>query len=67
MMYMFYNCSTLTTIYASSKWSTSNVTRSSKMFERCTKLKGDIAFDPNYTDKTYAKVSGGYLTLKSAA
>ena len=37
------------------------------MFERCTKLKGDIAFDPNYTDKTYAKVSGGYLTLKSAA
>ena len=64
---MFALCSALTTIYASSKWTTSNVTKSSDMFKGCTKLKGDITFDPNYTDKTYAKVSGGYLTLKSAA
>ena len=67
MYYMFRFCTALTTIYASSKWSTSNVANSSSMFDGCTKLKGDIAFDPNYNDKTYAKVSGGYLTFKSAA
>ena len=36
------------------------------MFYNCTKLKGDIAYNSSYTDKTYAKTSGGYLTYKAA-
>ena len=59
---MFSDCSGLITIYASDKWNTDKVTRSNDMFTGCTKLKGDIAFDSNYVDKTYAKIIGGYLT-----
>ena len=62
MYEMFYNCSELTTIYASDKWNTDKVTNSNSMFSGCTKLKGDIAFNSNYVDKTYAKIIGGYLT-----
>ena len=64
MQSMFDNCSNLTTIYASNLWSTENIfdTFSHSMFYKCNKLKGDIAFDENYTDKTYAKIEGGYLT-----
>ena len=62
---MFSDCSGLITIYASDKWNTDKVTRSNDMFTGCTKLKGDIAFDSNYVDKTYAKIHGGYLTIKA--
>lgn len=62
---MFYGCSKLTTIYASDRWSTAAVAISSNMFAGCTKLKGDIAYNNSYTDKTYAKTSGGYLTYKA--
>ena len=65
MMLMFNSCSNLTTIYASDKWNTDKVSRSNYMFTGCTKLKGDIAFNSNYVDKTYAKIHGGYLTIKS--
>ncbi|RHQ84270.1 BspA family leucine-rich repeat surface protein [Butyricicoccus sp. AF22-28AC] len=62
MYEMFYHCSELTTIYASDKWNTDKVTDSNNMFSGCTELKGDIAFNSNYIDKTYAKIIGGYLT-----
>ena len=62
MCEMFYHCSGLTTICASNKWNTDKVTSSMYMFSGCSKLEGDIAFDSNYVDKTYAKISGGYLT-----
>lgn len=62
MYAMFNSCSRLTTIYASDKWNTDKVTDSSNMFYNCTKLKGNIAFNSSYVDKTYAKIAGGYLT-----
>lgn len=62
MLGMFYNCSEVVTIYASDKWNTNKVADSTWMFSGCTKLKGDIAFNSNYVDKTYAKIIGGYLT-----
>lgn len=65
MLGMFYNCSEVVTIYASDKWNTNKVADSTWMFSGCTKLKGDIAFNSNYVDKTYAKIHGGYLTIKS--
>ena len=67
MMLMFNSCSNLTTIYASDKWNTDKVSRSNYMFTGCTKLKGDIAFNSNYVDKTYAKIHNGYLTTKNVA
>lgn len=63
---MFGDCSSLESIYVSDKWDLTNVTDSEEMFLNCTSLKGDIAFDSNYTDKTYAKTSGGYLTYRGA-
>lgn len=62
MLGMFYNCSEVVTIYASDKWNTNKVANSTWMFTGCTKLKGDVAFNSNYVDKTYAKIIGGYLT-----
>ena len=67
MSNMFGSCIGLATIYASDKWNTDKVSSSTGMFSSCTKLKGDIAFDSSYIDKTYAKTSGGYLTYKAAA
>ena len=63
---MFYDCSKLTTIYAGDGWNTDNVTNSYDIFYNCTNLRGDIRFNKNYTDKTYAKTSAGYLTYKQA-
>ena len=67
MSNMFGSCIGLATIYASDKWNTDKVSSNTGMFSSCTKLKGDIAFDSSYIDKTYAKTSGGYLTYKAAA
>jgi uncharacterized repeat protein (TIGR02543 family) len=65
---MFGHCYAITTIYASELWSTDKVSSSSGMFTSCSELKGDIAYNSNssYSDKTYAKTSGGYLTYKAA-
>ena len=67
MMLMFNSCSNLTTIYASDKWNTDKVSRSNYMFTGCTKLKGDIAFNSSYVNKTYATIYNGYLTAKNVA
>ena len=70
MSYMFNMGTTtnlLTTIYASELWSTDSCTDSGNMFKGCTSLVGDIPFDSNYTDKTYATTTGGYLTYKAAS
>ena len=64
MGYMFYNCSSLTTIYASSKFVTPQVSKSFNMFYNCKKLKGEEVgwTRDKATDKTYAKIEGGYFS-----
>ena len=63
MGYMFYNCSSLTTIYASSKFVTTQVSDSRFMFYKCEKLKGEEVWtEDKATDKTYAKIEGGYFS-----
>ena len=61
---MFSSCSSLTTIYASSKFVTTQVSNSSSMFYNCEKLKGEEVGWTNdkATDKTYAKIEGGYFS-----
>ena len=60
---MFSNCVALTTIYASSKFVTTLVTKSSGMFKNCGKLKGEEEWkNDKATDKTYAKIEGGYFS-----
>ena len=64
MQNMFSGCKALTTIYASSKFVTTKVTNSSGMFKNCEKLKGEVEewTDDKATDKTYAKIEGGYFS-----
>ena len=61
---MFSSCSSLTTIYASSKFVTTQVSNSSSMFYNCEKLKGEEVGWTNdkATDKTFAKIEGGYFS-----
>ena len=60
---MFSGCQALTTIYASSKFVTTLVTKSSGMFKNCGKLKGEEEWkNDKATDKTYAKIEGGYFS-----
>ena len=60
---MFSGCKALTTIYASSKFVTTRVTKSSGMFNKCEKLKGEVVWKKDKaTDKTYAKIEGGYFS-----
>ena len=60
---MFSSCSSLTTIYASSKFVTTQVSNSSGMFYNCEKLKGEEVWTKDKaTDKTYAKIEGGYFS-----
>ena len=61
---MFSGCKALTTIYASSKFVTPRVTKSSGMFNKCEKLKGEVVVwtKDKATDKTYAKIEGGYFS-----
>lgn len=68
---MFRDCSNLTTIYCSDKWTTDNVKSSSNMFKDCIKLVGGkgTVYDVNHVNATYAHVdegtsNPGYLTLK---
>ena len=64
MSRMFSSCQALTTIYASSKFVTTQVSNSSDMFNKCEKLKGEVEewTDDKATDKTYAKIEGGYFS-----
>ena len=64
MSRMFSSCQALTTIYASSKFVTTQVTNSRNMFYNCEKLKGEVEewTDDKATDKTYAKIEGGYFS-----
>ena len=63
MSYMFSNCVALTTIYASSKFVTTLVSNSINMFYNCKKLKGEEEWKSDKaTDKTYAKIEGGYFS-----
>ena len=60
---MFFGCSSLTTIYASSKFVTTQVSYSSGMFYNCEKIKGEeVCTNGKATDKTYAKIEGGYFS-----
>ena len=64
MQNMFRGCRALTTIYASSKFVTTQVSSSSGMFNKCEKLKGEVVVWTNdkATDKTFAKIEGGYFS-----
>ena len=63
MSSMFLACQALTTIYASSKFVTPQVSNSSDMFYNCRKLKGEeVCTNYKATDKTYAKIEGGYFS-----
>ena len=64
MTRMFSSCQALTTIYASSKFVTTQVSNSRGMFNKCEKLKGEVEewTDDKATDKTYAKIEGGYFS-----
>ena len=64
MKNMFSACRVLTTIYASSKFVTTQVSNSSGMFNKCEKLKGEVVVwtKDKATDKTYAKIEGGYFS-----
>ena len=63
MANMFSGCRALTTIYVSSKFVTTQVTKSSGMFKNCEKLKGEEEWkNDKATDKTYAKIEGGYFS-----
>ena len=63
MSYMFSSCVALTTIYASSKFVTTQVSNSIDMFYNCRKLKGEeVCTNDKATDKTYAKIEGGYFS-----
>ena len=60
---MFSTCKALTTIYASSKFVTTLVSNSINMFYNCKKLKGEEEWKSDKaTDKTYAKIEGGYFS-----
>lgn len=64
MINMFGGCSALETIYASSAFTTDNVTRDSYMFSNCTKLKN---FDMSGSGRTHAHIGeGGYFTVAPA-
>ena len=63
MKRMFSGCQALTTIYASSKFVTPQVSNSSDMFYKCEKLKGEEVWkNDKATDKTFAKIEGGYFS-----
>lgn len=61
---MFSECSALETIYASSAFTTDNVTNDFSMFSNCRKLKN---FDLSNPGKTHAHIGeGGYFTVAPA-
>ena len=68
MEYMFCDGSNLKAIYASDKFVTNAVTKSSGMFEGCKSLSGELAWTSDkVADKTYATLDGGYFREKGVA
>ncbi len=77
MGYMFAYCNQLATIYASERWSTSNLDRSNEvndkmMFYRCSSIIGGegTTYDPDHIDGDYARIdegpsNPGYFTYKA--
>ncbi|MBR4546328.1 MAG: S8 family serine peptidase [Oscillibacter sp.] len=67
---MFYDCGKLKTIYASGLFTTSQISDSFGMFDRCTALKGGngTSYSSAHVDKAYARIdsgsSPGYFTAK---
>ena len=59
MSRMFYICKALTTIYASDKFVTNQVTNGNDMFYGCEKLNG---YDGSRTDRNYANYRTGYFS-----
>ena len=58
----------LKTIYASDKFVTNAVTKSSGMFAGCESLSGELAWTSDkVADKTYATLDGGYFREKGVA
>ena len=70
MSSMFQAATNLKTIYASDKFVTTNVTKSSAMFRYCESLVGGngTVYNSSNTGKTYARIdtasTPGYFTLK---
>ena len=64
MDYMFNRSSALTTIFASDKFVTGQVTNGVNMFSGCNNLKGAIEYDKNNSkiDHTYASYKTGYFS-----
>ena len=58
MRWMFYDCSSLSTIYCNDTWNCDN---SSSMFEKCTSLKGAIDYNENNIDASFANPNTGYF------
>ena len=59
---MFYNCTSLETIYCNDDWSDNKaLTYSSLMFKGCEALEGGkgTKYDPSFDDQTYARPDGG--------
>lgn len=61
---MFSGCKSLKTIYASNLFKLTSSKNSTNMFNDCTSLKGEIAYDATKTDGTYANFAG-YFTDKN--
>ena len=59
---MFYYCSSLTTICVGDEWSTDEVTSSSYMFYKDTKLVGAVSYNSSKVDASMANWKTGYLT-----
>ena len=63
---MFFGCKMLKEIYVSDKFVTDDVISSRCMFSNCSSLSGDIDWTSDKaTDKTYAKIDGGYFRDKA--
>ena len=63
---MFYGCNKLKEIYVSDKFVTDDVISSEYMFMACSSLSGDIDWTSDKpSDKTYAKIDGGYFRDKA--
>ena len=67
---MFYNCEKLSTIYASSSFTTDRIDDSFLMFNGCTSLRGGngTTYSSDHTDHAYARIDAastpGYFTQK---
>lgn len=60
----FLGAKVLKTIYVSSSWSNENVEKKQTTFYSCNALKGAITYNYKKDSADYAKVDGGYFTLK---